>query len=707
MAILPDDTALGGLPSGNSGRPIASYDTSAIGAGISELGKGMRQATNEIAVVQQDAQRKLDELDIAKANSDYLIKTSNIRDEMSDETDPKALAGNYVPKFQQAQADSAALISNPRARELWLTRTAPQTNTHILAVGDQQFKLETSQGIASAQDDLDKLRNAALKSSDPAQQAAFIKAGQERIATLKDAGYIDAVTEQKYRTKWTQDYAIGRVQLMAPEDQVKTLSPTVQGRDAILDRIGGIENATGNPAARSSTSSAMGNFQFTNGTWLDTIQAHRPDLLQGRDTKDVLALRADPKLSREMAGYLLDDNSAVLRSQGIAATPSNLYLAHFLGVGDAAKVLKAAPGTPISDVVDPKSIAANKSVLEGKTVDTVAQWASSKMGGSPTGKGGLIDFIPEDKRVEMLHAANEQVAANGIDGQRRSQIEVQQAKDKSDAAEIAYMQDLESDNPKTTALAITKDAAANGGSLSREAVERLVVRAHARLADANSKADKTYGAGFYDAYQKVHAPDGTPGKITDPAELYSRVGPKGDLTVAGVDKLVTEIQNKKTPEGDADAAIQKQFFANAKAKISGQDEGLHIKDPKGEQLFAKFLPYAYNALAEGKKSGKSTAQLLTPGSPDYIGKVLETPGNGFVRPMDQWFSDVIQDGGPANTSATAEPAFDIKSVKSLDALIAAYRSGQVTKAQADQKAIDNGWAAKRPAVTPSLVPVSQ
>jgi hypothetical protein len=191
------------------------------------------------------------------------------------------------------------------------------------------------------------------------------------------------------------------------------------------------------------------------------------------------------------------------------------------------------------------------------------------------GKGDLIDFIPEDQRVTMLHTATEQVAANGIDGARRTQLQTQQIKDTSDARELETLSDLYSASPKMNANSIIADG--QKGVLTREAVERLLPKAKAALDDANSKADKTYGPGFYETYKMVHLPEGTPGRITDPSQLYARVGPNGDLTVAGVDKLVNEIQSRKTPEGVAESEMKKQFLANAKGQISGSDEGCTSK----------------------------------------------------------------------------------------------------------------------------------
>jgi hypothetical protein len=698
LARLPSDVDLGGSPSANSGRPIATYDVTgyargaaAIAGGVSDLGKGGSAAARDIAAVQTQQQTDTDALDEAKANSNYLIKTKTLRDEISTATDPADLEKTYAPKFQAAYDESAGMIQNPRKRELWSLKTAPDLTGQNLAVGDKVYDLQKTQTIANTNDQLDQIRQAALKTQDPEERGKFISAGHQLLGGLKDAGYIDAVTEQKYRKKWTEDYAVSAIQMMPPEERVKTLSSVVQGKDAVLDRIGQVENATGNPGARSTTSSAMGNFQFTRGTWLDMVQNHRSDLLQGRSEKEVLDLRADPKISREMAGYLLDDNAAVLRNQGISPTPTNLYLAHFLGVNDAAKVLRAAPGTPVSDVVTPASIAANKSVLEGKTTDTVIDWSGRKMAGSQRGKGGLVDFIPEDKAYDMLHTARQEVEGGSIEQQRQIKLQAEQVKAQSEARENEVLQDLYSPQPKMNVQSIAVDP-----HLTPAAKERMISAAGRALGD--SKEDKTYGKGFYDAYKMVHAPEGTPGRITDPSILYERVGPNGDLTVHGVDKLVSEINSRKTPEGVAETEMKSQFLKTARGQISGTDEGLHIKDPKGDELYLKFLASALPAYDAGRKDGKSAAQLLNPDSPDYVGKAIVN----YKRPMSEWFSDVVRDQ-PTVTPAT--PTFDASKVASLSELIAAYRGGKVSKAVADQLAIDKGWAVPRPAAP--VVPVSQ
>lgn len=303
------------------------------------------------------------------------------------------------------------------------------------------------------------------------------------------------------------------------------------------------------------------------------------------------------------------------------------------------------------------------------------------------------DNAPVLPNVDKSLYWDKQFHAAGVDQKQAQERQQAQIKAASDSRELEVFKDIHSDTPTLTGRDILNDT-----RLTKEAKEKLF--GVKMTATGGEKADKTYGPGFYKLYQQVHATDNDPNRITDPTSLYSHVGPDGDLTVAGVDKLVSEIQGRKTPEGVAEGEMKSQFFKMAKSQISGSDEGLHIHDPKGDELYLKFMAQALPAYDAGRKAGKSATQLLNPDSPDYVGKSIAT----FKRPMDQWFSDVVQSGGPKTEPAQS---FDPNKVNSLDDLVTAYRAGKVPKAVADQLAVDKGWAVKRAPAAAVAVPVSQ
>lgn len=223
---------------------------------------------------------------------------------------------------------------------------------------------------------------------------------------------------------------------------------------------------------------------------------------------------------------------------------------------------------------------------------------------------------------------------------------------------------------------------------------------------ANSKEGdhdvKTYGQGFYDLFRKVHAPAGDPDRITNPDELYKHVGENGDLTVSGVEKLTSEINTRRSPEGEAESEMKKQFLANARGQITGANLDLHMKDQHGDELYLKFLANVLPKYDQERKEGKTPEQLLNPESPDYVGKAIKS----FVRNPTQWSADVYNDNAP-----DVEKPAAAKTYENVQDLIADYRAGKVTKADADAMALAKGWGTRKPQ-QPSLatapqVPLSQ
>jgi len=134
------------------------------------------------------------------------------------------------------------------------------------------------------------------------------------------------------------------------------------------------------PAARAGTSSAAGLYQFTRGTWLQTLEKHGAAhgagwadmaIEQGRVSdpmlrQQVLALRHDPDLSARMAAELARDNrAALLPVLGREPDAAELYLAHFLGAGGAGKFLTALSADPAQSAAAllPEAAAANRAIF--------------------------------------------------------------------------------------------------------------------------------------------------------------------------------------------------------------------------------------------------------------------------------------------------------------------------------------------------------
>lgn len=158
-----------------------------------------------------------------------------------------------------------------------------------------------------------------------------------------------------------------------------------------------------NSTAQAPTSSARGLYQFVDRTWLDTIDKHgaehglvnaaaaikrdnhgNPVVTDAATRQKILALRDNPRVSAMMAAELAQDNQASLEnSLGRKVGNTELYLAHFLGAGGAAKFLSSMEQNPETNAAQliPEAARANKGVFfkggKSLTVDQVfARFAS-------------------------------------------------------------------------------------------------------------------------------------------------------------------------------------------------------------------------------------------------------------------------------------------------------------------------------------------
>jgi hypothetical protein len=146
--------------------------------------------------------------------------------------------------------------------------------------------------------------------------------------------------------------------------------------------------SNGNPRDKNKKSSATGPAQFLDDTWLEMISAYRPALATGHSPKEILALRRDPDLSREMTTRFMQRNARILRKRNLPVTPGTLYLTHFAGVGGAVALLSGpdkehaatimAKADASGHLTRAKIVAANPFLAEF-TVADLKHWADAKM----------------------------------------------------------------------------------------------------------------------------------------------------------------------------------------------------------------------------------------------------------------------------------------------------------------------------------------
>ncbi len=139
------------------------------------------------------------------------------------------------------------------------------------------------------------------------------------------------------------------------------------------------------PSAGATTSSAHGLYQFIDQTWLGTVKEAGAQLGYGNYAdaitrtssggytvddpvmkRSIMKLRDDPEAASSMAAALTQSNSFKLTGLlGRRPTDSELYMAHFMGVGGAAKLIANAQDNPqaVGARLFPNAASANRSIF--------------------------------------------------------------------------------------------------------------------------------------------------------------------------------------------------------------------------------------------------------------------------------------------------------------------------------------------------------
>ena len=140
------------------------------------------------------------------------------------------------------------------------------------------------------------------------------------------------------------------------------------------------------PNAKAASSSASGLYQFLDQSWLAIVKKHGAEHGMGWAAgaisakagggfavdpayrQAVMALREQAAPAALMAGAYAADNAQGLgRALGRVANATDLYFAHFLGLGGATKFLAAASSNPDATAASlfPREASANRSIFYG------------------------------------------------------------------------------------------------------------------------------------------------------------------------------------------------------------------------------------------------------------------------------------------------------------------------------------------------------
>ena len=204
--------------------------------------------------------------------------------------------------------------------------------------------------------------------------------------------------------------------------------------------------------ARAGTSSATGLYQFIEQSWLGVVKQHGTEHGLGwaadsiRQTasgryvvgdpamrRAILDMRSDPQTAAIMAAEHASDNKAALEgSLGRPATGTDLYMAHFLGLGGADRFLSAMEASPnrTGASMFPAAARANRGVFYAsdgspRTLSEIYTRFAGKLdqGAAAVGATGLASDGLDGFARAWSDGANEVILGNGAVDHDRHWVE--------------------------------------------------------------------------------------------------------------------------------------------------------------------------------------------------------------------------------------------------------------------------------------------
>lgn len=262
---------------------------------------------------------------------------------------------------------------------------------------------------------VDELEQMAMASGDAEEALARLYESADAYSGVIPAQALDEAT-QAAEERIVQGSVDGLIQA-GRLDEAEALtekffgSRTAPGGDAAADlvteRIIAAESG-GDPNAANPRSSASGLGQFVDATWIEMVRANRPDHAEGKTDAEIIALKSDGDLSRQMTRAYARDNAQSLEAAGFDSTPGNIYLAHFAGPEGARKILEASPETPVAQVLGQNVVDANP-FLAGMNAGQLRNWAANRMGSGGDNDPLMADAGSALQNYDRIDAARNQI----------------------------------------------------------------------------------------------------------------------------------------------------------------------------------------------------------------------------------------------------------------------------------------------------------
>ena len=352
--------ALGGIQNVNIPRLDSGYKA---GSGIGGAMAGLGAASNAFMQKQEDE---------AYISGQLAFMAGQTEDQVRAEGNEATMAGyvtmgvqNSVTQWQQGIHDEISTQHFSTDPVEFQKQLAAQTAGLLEKVGPDPIAREIF------------AKSMALSQSKLAAKQAAAYAEHNRQQTV--SGYISSLINGG-KAPQTIAAASATPTVNSKAGSYHDYAASLTERVIQIESSGNPNNANPDP---DSTSSGLGG--FTNRTWKETVRMFRPDLAKGKTDSELIALKTNATLARQMTTELIAYGAKDLARNGFPVNPTTSYLSHFLGRGGVKRFLRAGADTPVNKAVSKRSLDANKTIFLNKngtykTVGQIMVWAGKKMG---------------------------------------------------------------------------------------------------------------------------------------------------------------------------------------------------------------------------------------------------------------------------------------------------------------------------------------
>lgn len=435
-------------------------------AALAGPGRAMAELGGTISTEAYQWGRHLQALELGKAKNAMVLGLTQLDTEVAEDPDYTTHAERYAQGAAKVKADAMRHLTTRQGQEAFSADFDVDVLKSTQRIKKEARDRDADKGRAELTTLLKTTREQMVKPGlAPERRQQLIETADEAVDNLFSLGYIDAENADKLKSGFKSDVARDDLSQKiadgkydevredldggkalhnlrkAPEDVQRSITMAAEDSGVPATWLAEIANAESSfdPAAKNPNSSATGLFQFIDETWISALRKSEKMLNErygaNLDTsklskEQMLALRNDAAIQSVVMAEFTLSNIASLEEKlgGKYIGLKDAYLAHVLGVNDAAKLIRAIevnPNAP-AEVLFAKEAKANPELFAGKTMAQAYEAITSKVG------DGKASFAYENldaparltfKNTADSHEYQARTRRNAEDQTRKARVE--------------------------------------------------------------------------------------------------------------------------------------------------------------------------------------------------------------------------------------------------------------------------------------------